>query len=229
MHGRRTAADSAAGSARPLLIATGLGRLYGMPDLPMNALTVGVDSRGFEFGVQWSRTGSEIWAETRLEAWLGRGGGSGPMLVFDRLGCGTSVVPPAEGMMNRSDLALRLRYRLRPGLRGWIQLDLSDSRPRLRPRPRRRWCQIEFARGALSGALGLWRREGQPPTLALAGHYRLVDGFTAGLCAEPAVSTIGMLFSCAWGGTLLRGSHILHPALGITHRWEVVFGIGSRR
>ena len=40
----------------------------------------------------------------------------------------------------------------------------------------------------------------------------------------PSPGTDGLNTAWSWRGVLLRTSHLVHPALGLTHRWSLTLG-----
>jgi len=203
----------------------GTGRLYGMPELPLRA--AGLTGLWCRRSVTWQLAGS--WQITggdlfRTDSWLVVLGRSGKWRSGLRLLRERTLLAGGEGPRHaETDLVLGRAW-------GAMTADLYvpvDAPPppggrRLRP----------VARIAVVGAGGTVvlecdRRGGDELLLGL----ELGMGLGAALVLlryDGASGSMGPGLALTIHGLLLRTSHLLHPALGISHRVQMVVGPGLR-
>jgi hypothetical protein len=90
------------------------------------------------------------------------------------------------------------------------------------PARRRRWLDLRGRAGSVAWALAVDGRPVGAPTARAALLARCVPGVALGILGEPATGILGLTTAWARRGLVLRSSHLVHPALGITHRWLLV-------
>jgi len=200
--------------------SSGQARLFGMPELPLYRIAAGRSGRGFQVEGSWQRLGGDLFREDRVRLKVGWGGGW--RLLADggwdrvRLGGEASRPEPAAavGLVG-------------PTLRPWV-VRISWS---LLPPPtwhgrrsQRRWL---LAAGRFRG--GWWAaavdRSGTgEPSLQMAFVVRVRRGVGLGLRGDPATGSLGITTAVSGSAWLVRSSHLVHPDLGLTHRWSLTWG-----
>jgi len=213
------------GEGRGLWVACGQSRLYGMPELPLRRLACGVMYPRFALSGSWQRLGDEIYREDTIRG---------------RLVVGRRWHWMLEGGYDRIDLAREYRQSV-PRLQLSLSLPLTDrirfawttrlpigSDP-FAKRELSRWLELHGRGQQLCWCLALDRSGARVPVLQLAVLARVASGIGGGMRAEPATGSIGGSTVWMWGkgstgSWLVRTSHVLHPDLGLTHRWYFAWG-----
>ncbi len=219
----RTGREPAGGGA---WVAIGRMNLFGMSELPTRRLAAGLRGRWLSYGAAWQRLGAALYNENSVRV---------RCLVDGRRVLGGGVVAGWD------DVALAAgRRRRRLAVAGLLCIDAGE-RTRLEivghlldvpswhgSRSWRRWLRIEHRTAGVVGALALDRRGNGAPAAQLELQVRLVAGAETGagvgLRLEPACGAAG--FTTAWRrrAWLIRSSHLVHPDLGVTHRWSLTAG-----
>lgn len=206
----------------------GQGRLYSMIELPLLAAEGGVIHRGAPFtwkvSGSWERLGEELMQEDTGAIHLGLG--SNP-----RLGVGVWSRRWQVGgqlIATHLDTALegRVVFGIGPRLRGFVDLSLHQG-----PLPvwygrggRRTLAEIKFLYPGSGLACRLDQRGDGGLVLSLEVMVRLSSGLGLGLRADPETGSLGGSLAVRLGGAWLNTSHLVHPALGVTHRFRVGTG-----
>jgi hypothetical protein len=195
--------------------ACGTGRLFGMPELEQRYLGLVAIRGGWLVAASWQILGGEAWRERRLRLEAGRRRGPGLRLVWTRHG----IESPGIALVARQELAPRLQAALGDGLELAVQAAPLVLAGDAGPVRRRKWLDLRGQAGSVAWALAVDRRPADAPTARAAVLARCARGVALGVLAEPATGTLGLTTAWARRGLVLRSSHLVHPALGVTHRW----------
>ena len=196
------------------------GRLFGLPELPQAGVRVGRRGGRIDAALSWERLGRDLYRE---DTWRGE------LLFGGRLRLGMRVVLARlelDGDTRRDHREIDLRGRI--PLTRRIVLDVWWP---LRPAPSwygraglRRWLRIEGGDGGLAWTVAIDRTVSGTPVVggevligparqaALGVRYDSWSG-GAGLCSAWRIRRL-----------ILRTSHLLHPDLGVSHRWCLGLG-----
>lgn len=206
-----------------LVLSCGQGLLFSQPELPQ--LEAGLRwrtvlaSRAFTMDGSWRTLGQGVFRETAF---------SGKVSLESSPGFWMGMTRTAETLAGETVPA---RYVAAFGATGrWllngplllmakVQFDFDariarDFQPARRP----------FLEAALLGetaglALGLDRRPDGTPVAGLDAFWKAGPGVGFSLRIDPATGVVGPGLQLRRGPLLLRTSHLVHPALGQTHRF----------
>jgi hypothetical protein len=209
-------------------VALGQTRLWGMAELPVREISAGLrlvcGDGAVGIGAGWQRTGEGPFVADRATvglAWEGTWGvrlsGSRTTLRLDRAsGPARTRWLVAAGPTIRLGSAGQLR------LRAVVSLAAVDPGTR-DPQPLGR---LVLAHAGTVLALAWERRAGAAPTVGgevcAAASARVALGFRF----DGASRSFGPELAVRFGSALVRTSHVAHPALGVTHRVQLVAGAG---
>lgn len=218
------AGAGAPGDAGPWFTA-GQARLWGMPDLPLLELAGGVATGGgrWSVGGVWHRTGADLLRVERQGVWAAWHGrwelrveaGREHVLVAGEEAAGHTDVALVAG----PDVHLGEASVLR--LRAWTSLaPTSAGDRRLQPAVR-----AVLRRDGVAVAAAWDRRVGGPPALGFEVAAALNGAATLGLRWDGASASLGPQLALRLGPLLLRTSHLVHPVLGVTHRFAITGGV----
>jgi hypothetical protein len=219
-------ADVAAGVAprdRGWSLAVTQGRLFELAELPQLGVAVGRRGGMLGWRLRWERLGGRLYQEdqARLELLVGDRWRAGAEVGLDRLALADD--PPSL----RPAVDLRLVGEPGRGLRLELWWPVTDAPPWYGHEGLRRWLRIAGAGEGWAWAAVVDRRVSGAPTWQAEVMLRLAPAAALGLRCEPWSQAAG--FCSAWrlGGLILRTSHLLHPDLGVTHRWGLRLGGGG--
>jgi hypothetical protein len=206
----------------------GQGRLFSLADLPQLFLEAGLRNRKARLpwcvAGSWEKLGGRFFREETNSVGLRLGHSprlgvrfrSRRWLVEDQqIAAGLEVA--VDG---------RLQFRLSATLRGNLTL-WFQAEPRVhwhRTRGRRPLVQVEVFHRVSALGIRLEQRGDGAPVLALEFLIPLAPGLGLGLRADPETGSLGGSLVVRLGGTWLRTSHLVHPALGLTHRFHLGAG-----
>jgi hypothetical protein len=206
----------------------GQGRLFSMRDLPLLAVECGVVHRrgGWEGGLSlaWQRFGADLLREdtstVRLD--LGRIFRVGVEVNSHRwLVAGQPVASQLQGALDGA-LTIRLGQDLEGQVTFWLYQ--ADS-PIWHGRNGRHHLLAAKIMGSGYGlAVRCDQRADGVPVMSLEILVRLVPGCGFGFRADPGTGSLGGTIAVQLGIPWLRTSHIVHPALGATHRFHLGAG-----
>jgi len=201
-------------------LAAGIGRLYEMPELPVRGLGLMRRGDSTRARLAWSRCGGETWREdeVQLEAVAGAGQRIGLALDLAITRTGSPVTPVRRARLLPS---LVWRWRMGSDLQGDLRFDLPESGDVAPGRGRRSLGGASWRSGNWFTALRIDRRLQGGTSARLAIHLKATSGVSLGVICLPSGGQWGGLFAFRRGALMLRGSHLTHPLLGQTHRWEV--------
>lgn len=201
-------------------LALGAGSLFGMPELPQQSIAARFRAAGIVWSLGCEQLGSGPYRESRLEccAVCGLGGKllAGPVCALETATVGRECFSRivVDGLAVRAEPA--------PGLAVDVRLRTAAPPSWHAGRGRYRLATVSGKGGFWGWALGCDRGEG--PLRMQAGLVaRLDHRVGVGVRADPATGTCGWTTCWMRGGLLVRTSHLVHPALGATHRWQVAW------
>jgi hypothetical protein len=212
------------GGARPAWqVDVGTGRLFGLPELAQWRGEVQVARAGWHAGLAWERLGSGLLCEdgVRAQAGLGRGWVLGLEGGADRL-----VLVGDEPRLAPA-LAVRATGRLAPGLRLGVWVHLLAAPDWHGNTGLRRLALLTGGHREWGWAIAFDRAVDGRPSLQGEVLARVAPVACLGLRVDPWSGAVGL--STAWRVRVgwLRTSHLVHPELGTTHRWALVFAPGA--
>jgi hypothetical protein len=125
---------------------------------------------------------------------------------------------PAAG---RLDVALELDLRPASGWRLRARTDTAVLVDGCAPADWSPWLAVDHADADRAVGLRLDRRT--DGAVALRGGCTLAagPGLAVGLLCGATGGELGLTLACRRGRLLIRSSHLVHPALGATHRWQL--------
>lgn len=215
--------DLGAGTAARWHVLVGAGRLFGLAELPQwrcDGQVVGASWRG---GLAWERLGSGLLCEdaVRVHACLGRRWRLGCEVGVDRL------VLAAEEPRLWPALAVRAGGALVPGVRLEVWCHLREAPPWYGVNGLRRLALITGGGEGWAWGAAIDRAVDGRPTLQGEVLARVAPVACLGLRVDPWSGALGL--STAWRVRIgwLRTSHLVHPELGVTHRWALVVSAGG--
>jgi hypothetical protein len=225
------ASDHAKVDVRPWHISLGTGQLFGLPELNQRSLRV--DWRGRPGGVptslqgRWSRLGGDLYSETL---------GSGQIMLGQRPGIGLAMehtlmtiageaVPPVP----RLDLMLGFQWEGEMAGQFWLRVAHplpGKSRDQGTALRRRDFLAVGWQNGG-HALVVQWDQDGRGRPL-LGGDllWRAGPGVGLGLRWDPTTGALGPGLQILRKGLLLRTSHLVHPWLGVSHRFSLGLGGG---
>lgn len=204
-------------------VGGGAARLFGMDQLPVSTLGLGLTAKLWSVGVEWERTGRTLFAEDRLDVVLcfGRSprvGARVGMAAWTVRGFDPERVwEPALEVTLGSGVPWSLRLT-------WHVLESPAWHGRS---GRRELLRGTWVGGGVGLALALDRDADGNPFVGLHVMWRLDDRLGLGVRADPVTGSLGPCLTAVTRGLMIRTSHLAHPALGLTHR--VSFGVGNAR
>ncbi len=204
----------------------GHARLYEMSELPLLAVGLGLPVFGMQWSLQWQRLGETLVQE---DQW--RLAARGPSRLEPTLCIGWDRLALA-GRSGRGHLFLGVGISLRTaaGLRLRIEPPLTASPPWYGPTAARRWLLITGGTDGFVWGLAVDRTTAGSPIVQLDLTGRVGPRAALGLRAEPVTGSVGLTTAWYHRHWLLRTSHLIHPELGVTHRWYLAAGsVGSIR
>lgn len=205
-------------------VSVGHGRLFGLPELPVAAAEVsfGIPESPLPWilGGGWQRTGRGLLVEDEVEAVLRIGRSPRGTLRWTGRRWAVAGYPAwshgeAAGEIRLGDgrpWSVSLRLQFSPAAPWW-------GRTGTRPLALATW-----AGGGAGLAVGLELDGDGRPHLGLETLFRLAGGAGVGLRTDPSSGQLG--FGLVWRGPafMIRTSHLVHPDLGVTHRFKLGLG-----
>ncbi len=204
-------------------LSCGTGRLFGMPDLSLQFLSAQTTRSDLSLGFAWQTLGAAAWREQTCEAVVGWGRRAGVDLTWSMRRTETLFGDP----WSRQEVAVALRVTVADVWWLVVHADPLSLSPGHETSARSRWLACGGRRDDLAWAVQIDRRRGAAPTGRGAVMGRLVRGIALGVMGEPGTGSLGLTTIWVRGGLSLRTSHLVHPALGVTHRWMLILGEGT--
>ena len=212
--------------------ACGVSRLHGLAELPLQRLAAGRRAAGWSAALSWQRLGGNLWREDQvdLQASLAVAPGArrparGPGAIAAGPWCGLAVRwrRPSYATVAGPDvleIAPVAGY-ARGGIVGTLQvlpLILRHGPQDAGPRP---WLSARWHDGVWSAACEFRRADHGAVAWRASGDLRLGAVFSWGLVADGGSGAAGVTTAWRRGRLLVRTSHLVHPVLGATHRWDL--------
>jgi len=214
-----------------LWAACGLARLHGLADLPLRRLAAGGRAAAWSGALSWQRLGGELWCEDQVDlrvdrdAW-GAAGSSLGLAAAIRPWCGLSLRwrrPSYAASATAASLEAAPRAGLVRGrFAGAVQavpFVLQRGPEAAGPRP---WLSASWHDEGWNAAVDLQRDDRGAVSWRAGAELRLGTVFGWGLIADGESGAAGLTTAWRRGRLLVRTSHLAHPALGMTHRWDLV-------
>jgi len=232
--GPRVPTQSGPGQAAPgkskwgLWAGAGHGRLFSMSELPLMVADCGVIRRSaaltWSLAGSWERLGEDLMVEETAALRLRLGGNprlgvgirSRRWLVDDQL-LATHLEATFDGR-----LAFGIGARFKGHLTIWFH---PGTLPTWHGRGgRRTLAEIKLLYPGSGLALRVDQRRDGAPVLSLEVLVCLTPGLGLGVRADPETGSLGGNLAVRLGGPWLHSSHLVHPALGTTHRFHLGTG-----
>ena len=201
-------------------VACGTGRLFGMAELPLQSLAVHTTRSALSLDLAWQTLGAEAWREHRYGAVLGMGRRAGIDVAWSMRRCETVFADP----WLRQEVTVILRFGREDVWSVAIHGDPQSLSPGRAASSHSRWLVVQGSREGLAWAVHVDRRDDASPAARVAVLGRLVRGAAFGVLGEGGTGCLGLTSVWVRGGMSLRTSHLVHPALGVSHRWMLVLG-----
>lgn len=206
----------------------GQGVLFAMEELPQKFLETGLVHRGgrwpWSAACSWERLGNGLFVEdsATVRLRLGRTRQIGIRMraqrwVVENTRIDAGLETALEG---------RLEFSLATDFRGELSLRLHPGPPVRwhRQRGRRTLAEMKIFHSASALAVRLDQRGDGAPVLAVEILVRLAAGLGMGFRADPETGSLAGSVVANVGGPWFRTSHLVHPALGVTHRFHLGAG-----
>ncbi len=212
-----------------LWAGAGQGQLFSMKDLPLKSVEFGIVQKGgplpWYLACSWERLGDELMVEETsvLRLRLGHNPQAGVrvrarrwIVAGERLA--TSLESELEGRLSftmGAHITGNVAFRLHPG-------NLPDWHGR---GGRRTLAEIKIFHIGSGVAVRIDQRSDGEPILSLEIMGRLTARLGLSVRADPETGSLGGALVVRMGGLWLHTSHLVHPALGLTHRFHL--GVGD--
>jgi len=199
-----------------------------MGELPLMSVEGGIVSRGgplpWAAACSWERLGEELMLEEAGSLSLRLGGNPqvGVRVRARRWLVATELVSTSAG----ADLEGKFFLVLSAGYTGSIAFRLHQGElPEWHGRGgRRTLAEAKLFHPGWGLAIRIDQRGDGVPVLSLAAMVRLTSRLGLGFRGDPETGSLGGNLVARWGGLWLRSSHLVHPALGLTHRFHLGAG-----
>ncbi len=198
--------------------AAGTGRLFGMTELPVRAVAAGGVLGGGMWEAAWQQLGGDPYRETEMRIGFSRRCGRG-LRLGARAGRLQAALAGCDGE-GAIDIEVIGDLEPHPGLCLQFRLPATDPPRWWAGRVRRRWLTVRGENRLWRWAAAFDRRDRGEVQVQGELALRLGAAASAGVRADPVTGTCGWIWAVRRGRLLLRGSHLVHPDLGATHRWQ---------
>lgn len=206
---------------------TGQGKLYSMEELPLVWVGLGLARRNstlpWSISGTWSRLGKNLMREDTGTLGLRMGGKV-------RVGMGIRARRwNVAGIRVSSSIEPHLEVGLELGISRELRMEAGVWIHPVAPPSwhgsgsRRSLAEVKFYLPAAALAIRIDQRADGVPVISQEILGRLTRGLGLSLRADPETGTLGGGLTLRVDGFWLRTSHLVHPALGATHR----FGLGA--
>jgi len=199
-----------------------------MSELPLMSVEWGVVQRGEPFpwslACSWERLGEELMVEETgaLRLRLGRNPQAGVRLRERSWRVAGELVAAnlEAGLEGRFffEIGARIRGNVAVWLHPWSQPEWYGRSGR------RPLAEIKIFHPGSGMVVRIDQRGDGAPVLSLEIMGRLTPRLGLGFRADPETGSLGGILVARLGGPWLRTSHIIHPALGVTHRFHLGLG-----
>ncbi len=207
----------------------GQGQLFSMKELSLKSVECGIVQKGgplpWYLAGSWERLGDELMVEETsvLRLRLGHNPQAGVRVRARRwIVAGEQLATSLE-----SDLEGRLSFAMGDQFSGNVAFRLHPgSLPEWHGRGgRRTLAEIKLFTSGSGVAVRIDQRSDGEPILSLEIMARLTTRLGLSVRADPETGSLGGALVIRVGGLWLHTSHLVHPALGLTHRFHL--GVGD--
>ena len=207
-------------------VRAGQARLYGLPELPVRRLAAGLAGSGGRWAVEggWETTGSRLLRDDRLDGRLGWGRRLrwGLRTRWRRLRPG-----PGSPLTDRSwdlEVGLSTTAGALGGVEAGLQWPLWRTAEAHRPAEPVTLLRLAVAGRGRAVALALDVGADGRPTAGWEVLCALGRGAGLAWRVDQASGAMGTGLTWRRGRLRVRTSHLTHPELGLTHRFELTLG-----
>lgn len=212
-----------------LWAAAGQGVLFSVDDLPQKSLEGGLVKRGgrwpWSVACSWDRLGDYLMVEEtgHFRLRLGRNPQVGIRVRARRWLVENQKIDAGMETALQGRLLFRMFGELKGDLALWMHP--TESVRWHHRRGRRTLANLKIFYPGSGLAVRLEQRGDGTPVLSLEYMVRLATGLGVGFRVDPETGSLGGSLVARVGGPWLRTSHLVHPALGVTHRFQL--GVGD--
>jgi len=208
-----------------LWVGVGQGQLFSMQDLPLNSIECGIVQRGgalpWSLAFSWERLGETLMVEETGSLRLRLGGNpkAGLRLRYRSwLVTGERVATSLEtGIEGRFSFGVGSLFRGNVAI--WIH---PRNLPEWHGRAgRRTLAEFKLFHPGSGLVIRIDQRGDGVPVLSTEIMGRLTSRLGLGVRADPETGSLGGILVARLGGLWLHTSHLVHPALGVTHRFHL--------
>lgn len=209
--------------------AAGSGRLFGMPELPVAAVRLAAGRRGVGSAwggtIGWQRLGRDLLRIDNVEATAGR---SGRWRCRIRAAAERQTVAgEATAPGRRTEAVLGWSWRTPAGFGGYCDLHLSLLDELVHdPRYVAPLISVLLRLAPVTCAVAWDRRGDGTPLLGAEVLVALSGNAAVSWRYDGGSRSLGWGLVIRRGTLLVRTSHLVHPDLGATHRWQLAAGMG---
>jgi hypothetical protein len=196
-------------------IATSVGSLFQIPELPMQSLCSGWSSRRIALSGRWHRLGSEIYSEDSLSMELLYGG----KLKFGLKGNKESQQFLSEPQWT-TFYSFVSQFDYKNSLTVKTVIPIYGE---MNPAKDYQQLLMIFKSDFVRFSLGVDYTELGEKSVRLGLDWLLVKQFSAGALVDTGSGSTGFTSAVKYSRFTIRSSHLSHPELGVTHRWQLVY------
>ena len=213
------------GSGWGLWVGAGQGHLFSMKDLPLKSLEFGIVQRGgpwpWSLAFSWERLGESLMVEETGILRLRLGGN--PQLGVRLRGRNWLVTGERVATSLETGLEGRVSFPMGSLFRGDVAIWIHPGNlPEWHGRAgRQTLAEFKLFHPGWGLALRMDQRGDGVPVLSMAILGRLTPRLGLGFRADPETGSLGGTLVARLGGFWFHTSHLVHPALGITHRFHL--------
>jgi len=194
--------------------AISMSSLYQMPELPMQSILSGWSSDKCHMAIRWHKLGGDVYREDSLSV---------DMLFGGRLMFGINVERESQQFSDEPRWntlhSFVTRYDFRESMT--IKSTIPVSGAMLTTRDYEQLLLILRGEDVLF-ALGIDNTDSSEKSVRLGLDWLLHHKFWIGAIVDVGSSSTGLTTTIKTGKLLTRSSHLVHPELGMTHRWQLI-------
>ncbi|MCP4144144.1 MAG: hypothetical protein GY752_02530 [bacterium] len=194
--------------------AVSVSSLYQMPELPMQSVLSGWSSEKWHMAFRWHKLGGDVYREDSLSVDMLFGGSLKFGIKVEHESQQFSDVP---GWNTLYSFVTRYDYRESITLKSTTPI----SGAMLATRDYEQLLMIIRSEDVLF-ALGIDDTNSGEKSVRLGLDWLLHHMFRVGAIVDTSSSSTGLTTSIKIGKILTRSSHLAHPELGMTHRWQLI-------
>lgn len=208
-----------------LWVGAGQGHLFSMKDLPLKSLECGIVQRGgalpWSLAFSWERLGESLMVEETGVLRLRLGGN--PQLGVRLRGRNWLVTGERVATSLETGLEGRVFFDMGSLFRGEVAIWIHPGNlPEWHGRAgRRTLAEFKLFHPGWGLALRMDQRGDGIPILSMDILGRLTPRLGLGFRADPETGSLGGTLVARLGGFWFHTSHLIHPALGVTHRFHL--------